>query len=100
MDRKWRFFARGLEQASMTDDKRADSERASKCSRCGEVVRDIDAGFSPGLQGMGHAGCGGSWKIFTVERPEPAEPAPDVLAARVSASPGVCMVELSWKGGK
>ena len=31
-----------------------------KCSKCGEIVKHIDAGFSPALQGMGHD-CGGKW---------------------------------------
>lgn len=34
----------------------------SKCDRCGEIVADIDAGFSVGLQEMGHD-CGGTWRV-------------------------------------
>lgn len=30
------------------------------CSGCGELVTDLDAGFSPGLHHMGHD-CGGTW---------------------------------------
>jgi hypothetical protein len=41
---------------------------ASKCDRCGEVVADIDAGFSPGLHGMAHD-CGGTW-IRVPDAPE------------------------------
>lgn len=39
----------------------AELESASRCDRCGEVVADIDAGFSPGMHAMGHE-CGGRWK--------------------------------------
>lgn len=35
---------------------------ASYCDRCGEVVADNDAGFSPGLAGMWHH-CGGQWQV-------------------------------------
>lgn len=35
----------------------------SKCDKCGEVVADIDAGFSPGVQGMKHE-CGGTWRVM------------------------------------
>jgi hypothetical protein len=34
----------------------------STCDRCSEVVADIDAGFSPGRQGMSHD-CGGKWRV-------------------------------------
>ena len=34
----------------------------SRCDRCGEVVTDIDAGFSPGLHEMAHD-CGGTWRF-------------------------------------
>lgn len=37
---------------------------ASRCDRCGEVVSDIDAGFSPGLHAMAHD-CGGTWRRIT-----------------------------------
>ena len=33
----------------------------SVCDGCGEVVADIDAGFSPALHAMGHD-CGGTWR--------------------------------------
>jgi hypothetical protein len=32
----------------------------SRCNRCGEVVDDIDAGFSPAVHGMS-CKCGGRW---------------------------------------
>lgn len=35
---------------------------ASKCTRCGATVEDIDAGFSPGRHGMKHD-CGGTWRV-------------------------------------
>lgn len=38
---------------------------SSKCDGCGETVDDIDAGFSPGLQALGHD-CGGTWRVVTV----------------------------------
>lgn len=39
--------------------------KASKCDKCGEIVQDIDAGFSPGLHEMGHGGgCGGTWRVI------------------------------------
>lgn len=38
---------------------------ASRCDRCGEVVKDADAGFSPGLHEMAHD-CGGTWRAATV----------------------------------
>ena len=48
----------------------------SICDRCGEIVSDIDAGFSPAVHGMAH-GCGGKWmrpatgnEISPVPRPE------------------------------
>lgn len=31
------------------------------CSRCGEVVTHLDAGFSPAVHGMKHD-CGGTWR--------------------------------------
>jgi len=37
------------------------------CDRCGETTTDIDAGFCPALQNMGHGQtmsgvpCGGTW---------------------------------------
>lgn len=34
----------------------------SRCDRCGETVTDLDAGFSPATLGMGHGGCGGTWR--------------------------------------
>jgi hypothetical protein len=34
----------------------------SKCDKCGEIVDDIDAGFSPGLHKM-HHDCGGVWRV-------------------------------------
>ena len=37
---------------------------ASRCDGCGEVVTDIDAGFSPGLQSMAHS-CGGTWRVVS-----------------------------------
>ena len=41
---------------------------ASKCDRCGEVVTNLDAGFSPSRHGMMHGGgCGGTWRPY--ERP-------------------------------
>lgn len=33
----------------------------NKCDKCGEIVSDIDAGFSPAVQGMTHE-CGGTWR--------------------------------------
>ena len=39
------------------------------CDGCGETIDDLDAGFSPAVQGMRH-GCGGTWR-----RPSPAVPA-------------------------
>lgn len=36
-------------------------ESASRCDRCGEIVADIDAGFSPATQLMAHD-CGGAWQ--------------------------------------
>lgn len=41
----------------------AEQIEASLCDRCGETVSDIDAGFSPGLQGMMHS-CGGTWRTL------------------------------------
>lgn len=43
------------------------AESASRCDKCGEIVADIDAGFSPGLQAMTHD-CGGKWRRITFER--------------------------------
>lgn len=40
---------------------------ASKCDRCGEVVTDLDAGFSPAAHAMQHH-CGGAWRV--VVQPE------------------------------
>lgn len=38
--------------------------KGSRCDKCGEFISDIDAGFSPGLQGMKHGDtCGGTWRI-------------------------------------
>lgn len=37
---------------------------ASKCDGCGEVAKDIDVGFSPGVLGMRHD-CGGSWRVMS-----------------------------------
>jgi hypothetical protein len=34
----------------------------SVCDKCGELVADIDAGFSPGLHRMG-CKCGGTWQV-------------------------------------
>ena len=36
----------------------------SKCDKCGEIVSDLDAGFSPGMHGMKHGGCGGTWRVI------------------------------------
>lgn len=36
---------------------------ASVCDGCGELVHDIDAGFSPSGQGMAHD-CGGTWQPY------------------------------------
>ena len=36
-------------------------ESASRCDKCGEIVADIDAGFSPSSQKMKHE-CGGRWQ--------------------------------------
>lgn len=33
----------------------------SKCDKCGAVVSDLDAGFSPADPGMKHS-CGGIWE--------------------------------------
>lgn len=43
------------------------AENASRCDKCGEIVADIDAGFSPGLQKMGHE-CGGQWRRVLWDR--------------------------------
>jgi len=46
----------------------------SKCDRCGEVVEDIDAGFSPGRHEMRHGHCGGTWRPFDdVDEPPDSE---------------------------
>lgn len=45
-----------------TEPEVAETESASRCDRCGETVRDIDAGFSPGTHHMAHEGCGGTWQ--------------------------------------
>lgn len=37
------------------------SALVNRCDRCGEIVSDIDAGFSPGVHEMAH-GCGGTWR--------------------------------------
>jgi hypothetical protein len=36
---------------------------ASRCDKCGEVITDLDAGFSPAAHGMEHKGCGGTWRV-------------------------------------
>lgn len=38
----------------------------SRCDKCGETVTDLDAGFSPGVQGMDHD-CGGTWRPCKVQ---------------------------------
>lgn len=45
----------------------SDMEHASRCDKCGEIVSDIDAGFSPGLHEMGHE-CGGTWRRIMWDR--------------------------------
>lgn len=42
-------------------------ESASRCDKCGEIVADIDAGFSPGLHEMAHE-CGGTWRRVLWDR--------------------------------
>lgn len=37
------------------------AEDVSICDSCGEIVADIDAGFSPAVHGMAHE-CGGRWR--------------------------------------
>jgi hypothetical protein len=48
----------------------------SKCDRCDEFIADLDAGFSPAMQGMQHGGCGGNWVAAVEEEPisHPDEP--------------------------
>jgi len=41
------------------------SESASQCDRCGEIIKDIDAGFSPGVHEMAHD-CGGTWREIEI----------------------------------
>lgn len=54
---------------------------ASKCDKCGKVVRDIDAGFSPSLQEMAHD-CGGTWQPI-VARSAALERHAERIAARL-----------------
>jgi hypothetical protein len=42
-------------------------ESASRCDKCGEIVADIDAGFSPGSHEYGHE-CGGTWRRVLWDR--------------------------------
>ncbi len=35
----------------------------SRCSRCGEFVSDLDAGFSLAAHGYMHTECGGTWLL-------------------------------------
>lgn len=46
---------------------------ASRCDRCGETITDLDAGFSPAVQGMGHANCGGKFQRVTLTEDQPPE---------------------------
>ena len=41
----------------------------SKCDKCGEIVSDLDAGFSPGHLKMEHGGCGGTWRAIPDDTP-------------------------------
>lgn len=42
----------------------------SRCDVCGEIARDIDAGFSPSLLEMRHD-CGGTWRRLDAIGPTP-----------------------------
>lgn len=44
---------------------------ASQCDQCGEIVTDLDVGFSPGRHEMVHD-CGGTWRIIVIEDLDPA----------------------------